>query len=237
MSRFRRYAVATLTVLVAAVAIRLGIWQLDRLEARKGANAVLLEAREAEPLDLNREAPTAGHQATAMGEFDSGIRLLLRNRVSRQAPGVHVVSLFRTTGGAPVWVLRGFVPAADGVHPAVVPAPTSGEVTISGELQPLPHTDDGGGPLVIDGDTTWQRLDVEAAAGLAPEAAPVILYLAGGEAGPGRLREVEPPILDNGPHLSYAFQWFAIACASLAFGVLVLRTKPVPSDRGPVPPP
>jgi cytochrome oxidase assembly protein ShyY1 len=31
------------------------------------------------------------------------------------------------------------------------------------------------------------------------------------------------PTLDDGPHLSYAIQWFAIAAAIAAFGVIVMR--------------
>lgn len=237
MSRIGQYSVAALTVVVAVVAIRLGVWQLHRLEARKSTNATLLAARAMPPLDLQHDQPVAGRMAVVTGRFEPEGQMLLRNRVSRQAPGVHVITPFRPHEGAPVWVLRGFVPAADGVHPGEIPQPATGEVTITGELHGLPATDDAGAPLIIDSDTTWQRLDAGVATARAPGAAPMILYLAGGTTGPGMIREVEPPVLDNGPHLSYAIQWFAIACAALAFGFLVLRTRRQPYDHSLAPPP
>lgn len=237
MSSFRRYGVAALTVVVAAIAVRLGIWQYHRHESRKAANVMLLAARDLPPLDLSHDVPVAGRRATVRGKFDTRNQVLLRNRVSRQAPGVHVVTLFRTESAAPIWVLRGFVLAANGVNPGPVEPAMTGTVTISGELHQLPVTADGGAPLLSDGDSTWQRFDAAVARARESQAPALLLYLEGGESGPGRLREVEPPVLDNGPHLSYAFQWLAIACASLAFGVLVLRSRRSPAGPEPAPPP
>lgn len=231
MSRFRSIAALVLVVVLAAVAVRLGFWQLDRLATRRANNTVLLAARAADTLELGREAPEIGRGATARGSFDTAGEVILRNRVHRSAPGVHVVTPFRLADSdATIWVLRGFVPAADGVRPASVPAPESGVVSITGQLQPLPHTRNGGQLAVTGGDTTWQRLDADVAQQRRPGSAAMVLYLAGGEAGPGGLAAVEPPTLDNGPHLSYAIQWFAIAAAILAFGVWVIR-KPAARDR------
>ncbi len=68
---------------------------------------------------------------------------------------------------------------------------------------------------------------------LAPRSLPFELLLAGDSLGPGRLVPISPPELTNGPHLSYAIQWFGIALAALVFGVIFLwRDRP-----GSVPPP
>lgn len=234
MSRSRRWLLLLTVLTLASVAVRLGIWQLDRLATRRSANAVLKVARSEPVLDLASGDPTPGRRAMAHGEFEAEGQLLLRSRVHRAAPGVHVVTPFRVGGsGRVIWVLRGFTPAADGVRPDSVPRPTPGRVAVRGELLALPATEDGGRPVITAGDTTWQRFDATVARGRRPEAAPVILYLEGGETGPGRLPAAEPPALDNGPHLSYALQWFAIALAILAFGVYALRR---PSGRVPAPP-
>jgi surfeit locus 1 family protein len=141
-----------------------------------------------------------------------------------------VVTPFRVSGsGRLIWVLRGFVPAADGVRPDSVPQAAHGSQTIRGELHALPVTDDAGRPVVTRGDTTWQRLDAAVARQRRPDAESLVLYLEGGETGPGQLPAVEAPALGNGPHLSYALQWFGIALAILAFGVYGLRW---PSGRG-----
>jgi surfeit locus 1 family protein len=221
-------------VVLVAVAVRLGAWQLNRLEARRATNALARAAQAAPVIDLSVAPAIPGRRAVARGRFDAAGQLLLRSRVHRAAPGVHVVTAFRLVpSGDVVWVLRGFAPAADGVHPDSIAAPLGGEVEIRGTLFELPVTDDLGQPLVSQGDTTWRRLDREMARDRLRGALPVVMYLEGDAAGPGQLPAVEPPALDDGPHLSYALQWFAIALAIAAFGVYALRT---PAGRGPAPP-
>lgn len=238
MSRSGQRLALVLVVLFAAVAVRLGFWQLDRHQARKATNVVLLAARTAPPLDLATDAPLPGRAATATGHFETDGELLLRNRVHNQAPGVHVVTPFRVAGSdAVIWVLRGFVNAADGIRTGPIAAPVQGQVTISGELQQLPVTDNEGQPAVVDGDTSWRRFDSTVAHRRRPDAAPLVLYLAGGETGPGALPAVEPPLLGNGPHLSYVIQWFAIAAAILAFGWWVIRKSAGHSASRPHPAP
>jgi surfeit locus 1 family protein len=40
---------------------------------------------------------------------------------------------------------------------------------------------------------------------------------------PAALRPVPPPALDDGPHLSYAVQWFSFAAIALVGGALLAR--------------
>jgi surfeit locus 1 family protein len=234
-----RLAPALLAVALAAVAVRLGVWQLDRLADRRATNRVELAAREMPVLDIDRvipaTTPLAGRRVTARGVFLADGELLLRNRVHREAPGVHVVTPLRTAGtGALIWILRGFAHAANGVTPDNVPPPPAGTVTVRGVMAALPVTDNRGRPAVTGGDTTWQRLDSAMVAQRLPGSLAVVLYLAGDAGGPGQLPAIEPPTLGEGPHLSYAIQWFGIALAILAFAALVLRKS---SGRGPAPPP
>lgn len=239
MSPVRRVGILVLLVVLAAVAVRLGFWQLDRLAQRRAENRVALAARELPVLELSGVAPgdsqVVGRRVSARGRFLPDGELRLRNRVHREAPGVHVVTPFRLdeSGGAVLWVLRGFVHAADGVNPPAIPAPVAGEVTLRGVMAGFPVTDDGGRPVAVAGDTTWQRLDSAMVAARRPGALAGYLYLEGGEDGPGRLPAVAPPALDEGPHLSYALQWFGIAAAILGFGVIVLRR----GGRSSAPPP
>ncbi len=231
MSRSGQRLALLLVVLSAAVAVRLGFWQLDRHQERSARNEVLRAARNAPPIDLATEPATPGRTARATGHFEPTGSVLLRNRVHNQAPGVHVVTPFRLDGsGGEIWVLRGFAHASDGIRTGPIAAPVSGTVVIEGELQALPVTDDAGQPFVVDGDTTWWRFDSAVAKQRRPDAPAMVLYLEGGETGPGALPAVEPPLLDNGPHLSYVFQWFAIAAAILAFGWWVIRK---PAGRSP----
>lgn len=238
MSRSRRLGVLLLLGLLAAVAVRLGFWQLDRLAERRAANRLELAARDLPPLELAGVTPgdssVVGRVVVATGQFlDSG-EVLLRNRAYRDAPGLHVVTPFRIAdGGAVLWVLRGFVQAANGVTPAAVPPPLGGTVTVRGVGAAYPVTTDGGRPAVVAGDTTWQRLDSTMVTNRRPGAHAGFVYLVDGEAESGGLPAIEPPSLDEGPHLSYALQWFGIATAILAFGVIVVRKRAARSSAPP----
>lgn len=226
-------------LLLAAGAVRLGVWQLDRRHARRAANAVFLVGRERPPLDLavslRDGTPLVGRLATAHGSFDPAGELLLRGRVNDKAPGLEVVTPFLLDGNAGrLWVLRGFIASPDAATPPdQVPPPTSGSVVIRGVMLEVPTTTDGGQPLDRLGRTTYRRLDRALVARLLPGAPPAYLLLEGGASGPGGLPSVVAPALDDGPHLSYAIQWFGIAIAIIAFGVIVLRR----GDPARVPPP
>ncbi len=240
MSRQRRRLTQVLVILLAIVAVRLGIWQLNRLEQRRTANAVLLAARDLPPVDLTvagvADSALVGRRIIARGHFRDQGTLLLRNRAYRDAPGVEVVTPFEVEGGEVVaWVLRGFVNAADGVRPEwPLPDYRHGPVTISGIAAAASETSDHGHPLVIGSDTTWQRLDADFLAHRDPRALAMFVYLEAPDTTLGGVPTIAPPSLDEGPHLSYALQWFGIAIAILTFGLVVVRQ---PTGRGPAPPP
>jgi cytochrome oxidase assembly protein ShyY1 len=238
VSRTRRAVLLVTVATVALTAIQLGRWQLRRLETRRASNAELLAARALPPLDLSTSdsAPVAGRQLIARGTFLRDGELLLRGRVHREAPGLHVMTPFRVAGSdRPLWVLRGFVGSPDATtRPDSIPAPVAGEVTITGLAMVMPATDDAGQPVIRGADTTWRRFDRAVAAARLPGSAPVYLQLEGEAGGPGGLPSVVPPALDEGPHLSYAIQWFGIALAAIAFGVIALRRR---DDPGLPPPP
>jgi cytochrome oxidase assembly protein ShyY1 len=160
----------------------------------------------------------------ARGRFEAANQFLLRGRVHDAAPGLEVVTAFRLAGSeAVLWVMRGFVTSPDATTIPPLPPPVEREVTIAGQALPIPATDDGGQPLVRGPDTTWRRLDRVTLAQRAPGGFDSYLLLAGDSTGAGRLPTVAPPQLDDGPHLSYAIQWFGIALAIAAFGVIALR--------------
>jgi surfeit locus 1 family protein len=214
---------------VAATAVALGRWQLRRLHARRASNSILLSARAKPPLqlpaDLLRGTPVdSGRRVAARGHFDPAHQIIVRGRVQDDAPGVQIVTPFVLDSDAGVlWVLRGFVRSPDAVTPPdSVPQPVLGDVIVSGLALAVPLTADSGQPLVHNGSTTWKRLDRAMLARRQPRSLPVYLLLAGDSAGPGRLALVAPSVLDDGPHLSYAIQWFGIALAVLSFGAVML---------------
>ena len=87
----RKWFVATLLVIAGTlVLIRLGIWQLDRFEARQEANAHYVEMESMPPLDLNVEIPASLHEmeyraVAVTGEYDFENQIAVRNQI-RSSP-------------------------------------------------------------------------------------------------------------------------------------------------------
>jgi surfeit locus 1 family protein len=144
--------------------------------------------------------------------------------VQDQSPGLQVVTPFelRDQNGV-IWVLRGFVRSPDATTPPdPMTAPDTGEVLLNGLAVEVTTKGDSGKPLLRGEVTTWARLDGAAMIALAPASLPFALQLAGDSTGPGRLPTIPVAELTNGPHLSYALQWFGIALAALVFGIIFL---------------
>ncbi|NIQ52124.1 MAG: SURF1 family protein, partial [Gammaproteobacteria bacterium] len=103
-------------LVVAAVCVRLGFWQLDRLQERRDRNAVV-EARMAMPPVALAGLPsdTAGlvhRRVTLAGGYDHAHDLVLAGRSMGGLPGVYLYSPLRLGTGA-VLVERGWLPSAD----------------------------------------------------------------------------------------------------------------------------
>lgn len=229
MAPARRVIFVVAVLSVATVMVSLGRWQLRRLHQRRAANAVLASATAMPPLQLPAElarnqAIDSGRRIVARGRFDLTGQMLLRGRVQNDGPGLQVVTPFVLDSTATtLWVLRGFVPSPDAVTPPdTILAPAEGTVEISGTAFAIPVTRDGGAPLAHLGTTTWQRLDRAVLSRRRPGSLSVYLLLAGDSSGAGRLAIVAPTPLNDGPHLSYAIQWFGMALAVITFAVVVL---------------
>jgi surfeit locus 1 family protein len=246
-SRWRALLGAVVILGLCGMCVRLGFWQLGRLEQRRARNAVALRGLSLPPVRLDSGAVAAllrdppgwsYRRATVRGSYEPAREIILRGRSDGGQPGVHLVTPLRLEGsGRVLLVNRGWVPAPDGLRPAERPAPPPGSVEATGLLMEIPRTGDGGAPLTASaGETTYRRLDLEAARGRnGPAVLPLYLQLTpGGDA--ARLpRAVPAPELGEGPHLSYAIQWFGFAATGV-IGLLILLLR----GRGPAsgaPPP
>jgi surfeit locus 1 family protein len=241
MSPVRRVLFIIVIVLVASVAIGLGRWQLRRLAQRRANNAILVAAGRQPPLQLPADLPPSGsidsgRRVVARGQFDPADQILLRGRVQDDAPGLQVVTPFVIDSDVVLWVLRGFVGSPDAVTPPdTIPAPAAGTVRIAGLALALPVTADSGAPLLHNGVTTWKRLDRAAASRRRAHSLNVYLLLED-STGTGHLPVAAAPEFTDGPHLSYALQWFGIALAVITFGVIALWRDGRGSPRHPVVP-
>ena len=239
----RWIALFVFALVVTATCVRLGIWQLDRLGQRRELNDQIRSGLAATPStlgDLSVEAGDAGafayRRVEVSGTYDTQHEVLLYGRALDGRPGHHVLTpLVSDAGddGAPgtgaILVDRGWVPFELDVPPVPQAAPPTGPVTVAGYLVPVQHEDDA----VIDRGPSGAVLTVRHAdpAVLEDEAPyelwPLALQLR--TQSPPQSGDlptiVPPPELDEGPHLSYAIQWFTFATIAVVGYVVLVRRE------------
>ena len=220
-------------VLAALVMSGLGVWQLQRLGQRRADNAVLAARLAQPPLDLNLAAAGRAEEfqpVVARGAYDFAQEIVLRNRSYSELPGVHVLTPLRLAGSDRVVLVdRGWLPytEAEPAARAVYQSP-AGEVTVTG----LARLSQARTMAFLPADPTagpdQPRLD----AWFWPDLAQIqtqlpypllSFYL---EADPPATRGPLPYAahdydLSDGPHLSYAVQWFGFT-ATLLIGSFAL---------------
>lgn len=229
-----RWLAFHLVVAAAVVAmVNLGFWQLRRLDERQEFNRTVAERIDAPPVPLTDllATPTFDPEAlewrlvTAVGTYLPD-QVVVFNRSQGGRAGDDVLTALRLTGGAGdgtvVLVNRGFVALGD-----PVPAAPGGAVEVLGRLRPSERrgrgglTDDASGPLTEVRRIEIDRLEPQFGGDLAP--AYIELVVADPPVGAGDPVPVPPPELDEGPHLSYAFQWFIFSVAVAVGWVLAVR--------------
>lgn len=232
-----------LVVIVAAICVRLGFWQLDRRAERLALNEEVESALMSPvmPLDADSLMVVAGspneyrfRTVRVTGTLDAEGVALLRGRAHRGRPGVHLVAPMHVDeGSGPLLVDLGWIPAPDGASADPHPYLPTGRITLEGRVQPLPGAAAADArPLTIDVEgapvRTFQRLNRSAYREHYPaEILPFFVErLAGKDDASAPPIGAPPPELDEGPHLGYAVQWFSFAAIALiGFGIVVARSR------------
>lgn len=220
-----------LALAVSAGCVRLGLWQLERLRERRAANAEALLARSAPEVRLGPGTlgtGLAGRRVVLTGEFDRTGEVVIRGQAWDGGPGVRVVTPLRLEGSdTAVLVDRGFVKSPDAVRADLAGLDEPGPRTVRGHAFALGPREDGGQPLEREGVVTWRGLDREALRARLPfPVAAVWVLQAPDSTLPAWPRRMEPPALDDGPHLSYALQWFGFALIGVVgAGVVAFRAR------------
>ena len=237
MSPATRRTLMALCLLAAAGFVRLGFWQLGRLDERRASNRVVIAGRAAPVVALTGEtlasADSLGERRVRVtGRYDQAHDIVLRGGALQGVPGVYVVTPLRIEGSdTAVLVERGFVPTPDAVTADVRHARRAGRGDRHGtgaadHRRRRPAAQAGG------------RNDLGAARPRRAPRPPALPVLAISirqtpDAGlPSFPRRLDPPPMDEGPHLSYAIQWFLFAAMAVAFAFLVIGRRQR-SGRGP----
>jgi surfeit locus 1 family protein len=229
---------------VAAVCVRLGFWQLSRLEQKRALNRALAAALAAPIVDLDVASPAPSllhRRVRASGVYDSSRHVLLRGRAHDGVPGVEVVTPLRLEGGAAMLVRRGWLPAPDAASARPQDYPEPGRVTVVGVAEPgapasgagaVRSTEEAGGVTLLS--TREPVLDSLRRYLPYPLLGFVMRQLPDSTLAARPVR-VPPRPADESMHLSYAVQWFSFATiivvGSAALGLRRRRSGPPPGWR------
>ncbi|KZE94278.1 putative SURF1-like protein [Agromyces sp. NDB4Y10] len=224
MSRWRflaspRWAGYLALVVVFAIACSaLGTWQFNR-RAEALAEVARIDANyDADPIPVAEALPDPDSfdidqrwQVVALsGEYLHDEEVVVRNRPGAGSTGFEVLTPLRLDDGTVFVVDRGWIPQDSEGRPSEFPAAPDGRVEVTarlkaGEQQIAGRTSSGAEFATIDLDELAERVGEPTYTG-----AYGILVQTGADAS-------EPPIAlprperDEGPHLSYALQWFVFA--------------------------
>lgn len=219
-----KWLITTLLVFAGtAVCIRLGIWQLDRLEQRRAFNQQVETMRAATPLDLNSSTPEditsmEWRAVTVTGEYDFENQVALRNQYNDGVYGFHLITPLQYNGGV-VLVNRGWIPAESDSAPQDWRAfDEAGEVTVTGQIrlgQGKPAFGGVADALPMDGTRleVWNNLDVEKMSPQMPYPILEVFIQPNAEAEDAVAPIPYQPIIEltEGSHFGYALQWFTFA--------------------------
>ncbi len=215
----------------AVVCLRLGFWQLARLSERKTFNKELSARATTAPVPLNRlpSDTAAAHfrRVIVSGTYDFQHELYVTNRSRNGSPGVQVVTPLRVAGSdTAVLVTRGWVYAPDGM--TIERKRWIEPDTLSGDAFVVYFVHQDGIAKLAGRDRSYRWLDDRALSQDFPypiASYHLILISGGAKAGPNVPPRLDVPPLDEGPHQSYAIQWFSFATISIIGMFLFVRRK------------
>lgn len=230
----------TLLALVVPVAfsvlfVRLGMWQLDRHDERAARNVGLTDrlAMTATPVQAvwGDTGDARWLPVEAKGRFLYDLEQVHASRTNNGSPGVHLLTPMALEGTDTVLIVaRGWVYSPDASTVDLDRWREADSVSLRGHLLPL--TDSGPAPP-SERSAPIRILSRRALQSRIPRPlAPVLLVMTSDSAARADSvpRRLEPPVLDNGPHRSYAIQWFSFALIALVGGIVLFR-RAVVSNR------
>jgi surfeit locus 1 family protein len=228
-----------LLAVVVAACVKLGFWQLARLDQRRASNAAVAARLDQPPIgDITQLSDTTGisyRVATARGMYDNERFLILPGRSHAGIPGIHLIMPLRLEGvAAAVLVNRGWVPAPDAATIEARDFAVSGPVDVRALVLPFP----GRAQSLAQRESTvtpdtfvhvLYRIDENELRTQFPYPLMDVMLQRLAEEGSARYPvALAPPPLDEGPHLGYALQWFGFALIGVAgwFALVLRQRKP-----------
>ncbi len=213
--------------------VRLGFWQLERGREVAAINAGLSARLEEPPLPYARVVADTGdsqwRRVTLHGRWRYDLEQVQAARTNAGSPGVHLLTPFERVDAPDtlVVVTRGWVYSGDAatVDLARWREREAEAIDIAGYVTRL--APDGPPPPANAALPLRQVSRVALEARLGAPIAPLMVTMtsdsiARADSVPRRLAM---PIVDPGPHRSYAIQWFAFAAIAVIGGIALARRR------------
>lgn len=215
----RRWRWLTVVVILGiTLLIRLGIWQLDRLEQRRASNIVLAAQLAQPPVTVTGQESSPDLLAmkdrtvAAAGQFDYTHQFIIQLQPWQGQTGVNLVTPLLLDDNTAILVDQGWIPEVEAA--TLEQYHTPGPTTVTGYVELSQVARYGERDTT---DTTFKaeqyRIDIERLQTQLPYTLlPVYIQQAPTDNEPGPpYRAAQEIDLSEGPHLSYALQWFSFA--------------------------
>ncbi len=230
---------------LAVVFTSLGFWQLRRLAERRAQNAILSSRRFNQPIeldDITRDTAAARFRRVKIaGAYDYSREFALTLRTRNGSPGVDIITPVARAGtDTLVLVNRGWIYAPDGMTADISKWPEADSVNAIGFIEtffaPPPYAPRSPGRARAYRWLDRQTIEHDIGHPIAPF---YVVLAPDSETGYAMPRptpaseralaakppRVEPRGLDEGPHKSYAIQWFSFAAISILGLIFFLKKK------------
>ena len=225
-----RFLFGAIAIVIGAVCVRLGFWQLDRLKERRIRNAAVAARSGLPAVDvatLRGDTSTLRfRRARITGIADYAHELVLGNRTREGSPGVNYLTPVRIPGrDTAILVNRGWVYSPDATTPTGGDWREADTVTFEGYVDVLMP-----GPAAAVHPArprALPRATLASARARVPYPISGVYLVALDPADSARdhvpARIVLPPITDEGSHLGYAFQWFFFSTVAFVGAGIAMR--------------
>lgn len=231
MSR-RTIVFCVLAGLAAMVFVRLGFWQLARLHEKVQRNEEIIRQQRERPVafgDLPHDTGAAHYRpASLTGRFDYAHELALSGRTHQGSPGVELLTPLRRAGSdTAVLVNRGWVYAPDGATADRARWHEPDSATVTGYIE-LYMPDAGTTSATTDPRIVRRVSRQEIADKIPYPVAPYYLVATSDTTDGAHPARHTIPALDEGPHRSYAIQWFFFALVAVAGAAMIALRERFP---------
>lgn len=231
---FKPILAGILALVVVGVFIKMGFWQIERLQWKNGLMAAMEAQQKVDPNAVSLSTKVDSivnnfHRGYLTGVWSAEMNVKVGPHLMDGQLGYWIVSPLMLNDGTAVMVNRGWVPETMTVM-MLESAPPKGIVTLTGTLR---ESDIEGG-MVADDPKSWRTLNVDAIANSLrlPNFAPLAMFMESSTPADDSILRPAPVMTSlRNEHLNYAIFWFGMAALTVVLFVMAVLLPNLPKKR------